>query len=214
MCGICGIISLSNNSIEDNYIKSMMKIMKHRGPDDEGIMIEGGIGLGFVRLSILDLSPLGHQPMSDKTGRFTIVFNGEVFNFIELRDELKKNGYQFISNSDTEVILYSYIEWGEDCLHRFNGMWAFMIYDKLTKRIFGARDRYGVKPFYYYQTENFFAFASEISPLLTLLPNKPKPDYQSIFDFLVYNRSDHTNRTFFSEIKQLKHGNKITQVSH
>lgn len=209
MCGICGIINFNNKPVDEKSIRTMMQKMKHRGPDDDGIFIDGNIGFGFVRLSILDLSPLGHQPMFDVTGRFMIIHNGEVYNFIELRDELKKKGYQFKSNTDTEVILYSFLEWGEDCLNKFNGMWAFIIYDTINKKIFGSRDRYGVKPFYYYQTEDVFAFASEIPPLLTLIPGKPIANNQAIFDFLVFNRTDYSESTFFAEIKRLQHGYKI-----
>ena len=118
-------------------------------------------------------------------------------------------GTIFKTNSDTEVLLAAYIEWGEECLHQFNGMWAFVIYDRLQKKIFSARDRYGIKPFYYYHTPGYFAFASEIPPLLSLFDHKPKPDYQSIFDYLVFNRTDQTERTFFEEIKKLQHGHKL-----
>jgi asparagine synthase (glutamine-hydrolysing) len=207
MCGICGIISFNNQPIQESSIRRMMEIQKHRGPDDEGVFLEDKVGLGFVRLSILDLSTAGHQPMFSRDGRYVIVFNGEVFNYIELREELRAFGYDFNSNTDTEVVLAAYQRWGEDCLNRFNGMWSFAIYDRQKSKIFGARDRFGIKPFYYLHKENFFAFASEISPLLSLLERKPVPDKQSIFDYLVFNRTDQTDRTFFSEIKKLQHGN-------
>ena len=209
MCGICGIIRFDNQPVQEAPVRKMMQIMKHRGPDDEGIFLEENVGLGFVRLSIIDLSPAGHQPMSSHDERYVIVYNGEIYNYIELRNDLKSLGHSFKTNSDTEVLLASYIEWGEDCLHRFNGMWAFVIYDRIQKRIFAARDRYGIKPFYYCMTNDFLAFASEIPPLLSLLKTKPKPDYQSIFDYLVFNRTDQTERTFFEEIKKLQHGHSI-----
>ena len=209
MCGICGIINFKNETVQEAPVRKMMQIMKHRGPDDEGIFLEENVGLGFVRLSIIDLSPAGHQPMSSHDERYVIVYNGEIYNYIELRNDLKSLGYSFKTNSDTEVLLASYIEWGEECLHRFNGMWAFVIYDRIQKRIFAARDRYGIKPFYYCMTNDFLAFASEIPPLLSLLKTKPKPDYQSIFDYLVFNRTDQTERTFFEEIKKLQHGHSI-----
>lgn len=209
MCGICGIINFKNETVQEAPVRKMMQIMKHRGPDDEGVFLEENVGLGFVRLSIIDLSPAGHQPMSSHDERYVIVYNGEIYNYIELRNDLKSLGHSFKTNSDTEVLLASYIEWGEDCLHRFNGMWAFVIYDRIQKRIFAARDRYGIKPFYYCMTNDFLAFASEIPPLLSLLKTKPKPDYQSIFDYLVFNRTDQTERTFFEEIKKLQHGHSI-----
>ena len=127
MCGICGIINFNNTAAEARFIRQMMRIMKHRGPDDEGLLIENNIGLGFVRLSIIDLSVNGHQPMTDPTGQFVIILNGEIYNYIELRQELVSKGYHFKSNSDTEVLLYSYIEWGKECLDKLNGMFAFSI---------------------------------------------------------------------------------------
>jgi asparagine synthase (glutamine-hydrolysing) len=210
MCGICGIVSFSKDEVQELKIRNMMRIMKHRGPDDEGTFISGNIGLGFVRLSIIDLSPAGHQPMFSSDSRYVIVFNGEIYNFIELREELKNLGHTFRTSTDTEVLLESYIEWGEACLDHFNGMWAFVIYDKEEGNLFAARDRFGVKPFYYVQTDEFLAFASEIPPLLQLLPGKPTPDYQSIYDYLVFNRTDHTERTFFSQVKKLQHGHCLS----
>ncbi len=132
MCGICGIINFENKIVSEDSIRKMMKLQKHRGPDDEGVFIENNIGLGFVRLSIFDLSIAGHQPMVSEDEQNVIVFNGEIFNFIEIREELKTKGYTFKTNSDTEVILASWKEWGEECLEKFNGMWlfAFMIKQK------------------------------------------------------------------------------------
>lgn len=210
MCGICGIINLNKESVREAPIRQMMQIQKHRGPDDEGVFVEDNVGLGFVRLSILDLSPAGHQPMFSPDKRFVVVFNGEIFNYIELREELKKYGYAFSTGTDTEVLLAAYKHWGEDCLHRFNGMWAFVIYDRVNKSVFAARDRFGIKPFYYYQNSDIFAFASEIHPLLSILPGKPTADNQSIFDYLVFNRTDQTEKTFFNEIKKLQHGHSLT----
>ena len=209
MCGICGIIRFDSKPVLETPIRQMMQIMKHRGPDDEGVFIENNIGLGFVRLSIIDLSSAGHQPMVSKDERYVVVFNGEIFNYIELREDLKKEGIVFNTETDTEVLINAYIQWGEDCLDHFNGMWAFVIYDRLKKSIFASRDRFGIKPYYYLHTTEFFAFASEIPPLLSLLPSKPKPDYQSIFDFLAFSRTDQTERTFFNEIKKLQHGRKF-----
>lgn len=209
MCGICGIIQLNDNLVDEVLIHQMMRVQKHRGPDDEGAFVENNVGFGFVRLSILDLSPAGHQPMSSFDDRYVVVFNGEIFNYIEIREELNVLGHIFGTNTDTEVLLAAYREWGEDCLNRFNGMWAFAIYDKVNKSVFASRDRFGVKPFYYLQTNDFFAFASEIPPLLSLLPSRPTPYFQSIFDYLAFNRTDQTERTFFNEIKKLQHGSTL-----
>jgi asparagine synthase (glutamine-hydrolysing) len=205
MCGICGIINFNNELVEERNIRQMMQKIKHRGPDDEGIFIDHKVGLGFVRLSIIDLSPAGNQPMFSDDGRYIIVFNGEIFNYIELKRELINLGYSFKTKTDTEVLLTSYIHWGKGCLDHFNGMWSFIIYDQVEKSIFGSRDRHGIKPFYYLKTDNFFAFASEPIPLLSLLNHKPNPDYNSIFDFLAYNRTDQNENTFFAEIKKLQH---------
>lgn len=191
----------------------MMQRIKHRGPDDDGLLLEDQIGLGFVRLSILDLSHLGHQPMFDDSGRFVIIHNGEVYNYLELREELKKVGFSFKSNTDTEVILKSYIHWGELCLDKFNGMWAFAIYDREKKELFISRDRYGIKPLYYYLDQQRFIFASEIPAILEILNQKPDPNYQAIFDYLVFNRTDHTQDTFFKQIKKLQHGHCLKVTS-
>lgn len=209
MCGICGIVSLNDEPVKEDLIRQMMHTMKHRGPDDEGVFFENSVGFGFVRLSIIDLTPIGNQPMISEDGRYIIVFNGEIFNYIELKKELVALGYSFKTKTDTEVLLISYIHWGDECLNRFNGMWSFVIYDRLKKTIFGSRDRHGIKPFYYLSTTEYFAFASEPIPLLTILGRKPKPDYRTIFDFLVYNRTDHNENTFFYEIKKLQHSHSF-----
>lgn len=210
MCGICGIVSLNNSVVKDNSILAMMQTMKHRGPNDDGLFLEENVGLGFVRLSIIDLSVDGHQPMFSSDGRYVLVFNGEIYNYIEIKEELEKKGCRFKTKTDSEVLLQSFIFWGEDCLHRFNGMWAFVIYDRLEKRIFASRDRFGVKPFYYAIEDNKFIFGSEIPVVLAALNMKPQANEQAIFDYLVFNRTDQTEETFFKEVKKLQHGSKIT----
>jgi asparagine synthase (glutamine-hydrolysing) len=209
MCGICGIIQFNQQPVQEAPILKMMRSMKHRGPDDEGVFVEKNVGLGFVRLSILDLSRAGHQPFKSEDNRYVIVLNGEVYNYIELRDILREKGYIFRSNTDTEVALKSYIEWGEECLEHFNGMWAFSIYDSKEKTVFAARDRFGIKPFYYYHDKNAFIFASDIAPLLKVRPQLAQPDDGIIFDFLLTNRTNHIANTFFKEINKLQHGHKI-----
>jgi len=210
MCGISGITNFNKEPVENSSIKKMMKLMKHRGPDDNGFFVEKNIGFGFVRLSIIDLSDAGHQPMFDKSGRFMIIHNGEVYNYVELRNELLSKGYIFNSNTDTEVILYSFIEWGPNCLEKFNGMWAFCIYDREANKLFLCRDRYGIKPLYYYLNDNSFIFSSEIEPILSAIKYKPQPNQQIIFDYLVFNRTDHSNQTFFKNIYKLEHGGYIS----
>jgi asparagine synthase (glutamine-hydrolysing) len=210
MCGICGIIDLRQPASREAGIRGMMQAMKHRGPDDEGVLHEGHVHLGFVRLSIIDLTSAGHQPMLSADGRFALIFNGEIYNYIELRAELSAAGVEFRTRTDAEVLLAAYQAWGEECLDRFNGMWSFVIHDRVGKKIFAARDRFGIKPFYYLRTKDMFAFASEIPPLLPLLGRKPSPDNQSIFDYLVFNRSDQTERTFFEEVRKLQHGHSLS----
>ena len=160
MCGIVGFID-ENKSIET--LKDMLQIQSYRGPDDSGVYFDekSGVHFGHNRLSIQDLSSHGHQPFISDCENYVIVFNGEVYNFKTVRVELEKLGYKFISNSDTEVILYSYKEWGIKCIDKFIGMFAFAILDKLQNKLVLVRDRAGVKPLYFYTYENQFMFSSE-----------------------------------------------------
>lgn len=185
-------------------IQSMMALIKHRGPDNEDCFIDQNVGLGHVRLSIIDLSSTGHQPMFSLDKRYCILHNGEVYNYLELREQLKGK-YKFISQTDTEVILYSFIEWGPVCLTKFNGMFAFVIYDTKTKELFAARDRFGIKPFYYFIDDQRFIFASEERAIIPFLKEK-KPNNKAIFEYLIYNRTDQGNFTFFEGIEKLPHG--------
>ena len=210
MCGICGIVNFNNSPVQEDSIHKMMCIQKHRGPDDEGVFVHANIGLGFVRLSIIDLSSAGHQPFHSNNEHYVMVYNGEIYNYIELRDELTALGHSFHTQTDTEVLLTAYQQWGKDCLHRLNGMWAFVIYNKQSGEIFGARDRFGIKPFYYQHTDNQFLFASEIPPILKISKEKPQADMQSVFDYLAFNRTDQTEATFFNKIKKLQHGHCFT----
>src|SRR5689334_23029327 len=139
MCGIAGIVARTPTLDLQTAVREMTDRVRHRGPDDQGHYVHGRIALGHRRLSIIDLSVAGHQPMAAEEGRYVIVYNGEIYNFIELRSELRSLGYHFHSSTDTEVILAAFATWGEDCLSRFNGMWAFAIYDRLRGRIFAAR---------------------------------------------------------------------------
>lgn len=208
MCGIAGIINFNQEKVDPVLIKKMMEVMNHRGPDDSGTFIDANIGLGFVRLSILDLSTSGHQPMVSGDERYVIVFNGEVYNYLELKNELSKK-YSFKNQTDTEVVLYSYIEWGEECLHHFNGMFAFVIVDKLSGKIFGARDRFGMKPFYYFLNEKQFVFASDIPPILNVSDYKVYANDSVIFNYLLTNRTNYSEETFFEGIKKIQPGHKF-----
>jgi asparagine synthase (glutamine-hydrolysing) len=201
MCGICGIVNKKNQSINVETIKRMNDLIAHRGPDDEGFYIDKNIALGHRRLAILDLSMDGHQPMFYQN-KYVIIFNGEVYNYLEIREELIHGGYAFHSQTDTEVILASYDCWGEDCVNHFNGMWAFAIVDNNKRKIFCSRDRFGIKPFYYSETGNQFVFGSEIKQLLdfndTRYVNK-----KILMDYLVIGYENHTRETFFENIFQL-----------
>lgn len=208
MCGISGIINFNRRKVSKKEIRIMMQNMKHRGPDDEGIYIDSNVGLGFVRLSILDLSYAGHQPMHSHDNRYIIVYNGEVYNYLEIRDQLSTE-FNFISGTDTEVVLAAFQKWGKDCVNKFNGMFSFLIFDKRTKNIFASRDRFGIKPFYYYIDEERFIFASEIKSILPLL-NQKEINYNMVFDYVAYNRTDHTSETFFKGIFKLNHGCNLT----
>ncbi len=210
MCGICGIINFNQEPASETKIRAMMQIMKHRGPDDEGVYIDRNVGLGFVRLSIIDLSPAGHQPMISSDKRYVIVFNGEIYNYIELKQILQSKGYVFFSNSDTEVLLNAYIEWGEVCLDQFNGMFSFVIYDKLEQKVFAARDRFGVKPFYYYLDKDSFVFASEIPSIFQAGNVEKFPNEDIIYTYLAFNRTDFDEQTFFRNVLKLVHGHKVS----
>jgi len=207
MCGICGIVNFSEEKASEFAIKKMMSLMKHRGPDDEGIYVSNNIGLGHVRLSIIDLSYNAHQPMHSTGGENVIVFNGEIYNYIELKRELSVN-YDFRTESDTEVILAAYEKWGTDCLERFNGDFSFAIYNKRNKTLFCARDRYGIKPFYYYMDDEKLYFASEIKSILPYV-EQVKVNESVLLDYLLYNRTDFNNQTFFRDITKLPHGSYL-----
>src|SRR3989304_4043784 len=180
MCGIVGFCSC-NEKVDKAILTSMRDALTHRGPDDAGIYIdeENNVGLGHRRLSILDLSSLGHQPMSNENGSIWITYNGEVYNFKEIREELSQRGYNFKSNSDTEVVIKSYEEWGIDCVHKFIGMFALGIWDKREKKLYLVRDRVGVKPLYYYQKDGLFLFGSELKVLMK------HPDFNKEIDYSV-----------------------------
>jgi asparagine synthase (glutamine-hydrolysing) len=208
MCGIAGIVHFSEKRVDPQRIQAMLRRIKHRGPDDEGTSLHGNVGLGHVRLSIIDLSSAGHQPMLSADSRYSLVFNGEIYNYLELKKELAGQ-YDFRTRTDSEVLLAAYIVWGEKCLNRFNGDFAFAIYDTVEKTLFGARDRFGIKPFYYQHSDSEFIFASEIKALLPE-DKKLSPNNKIIFEYLVYNRTDQSEETFFDSIHKLKHGHSFT----
>lgn len=208
MCGICGIYNFNTDrSIDSHLLERMTDIMRHRGPDDRGTFIDGHIGLGHRRLSIIDLET-GNQPMSNLDGSVWIVFNGETYNFKELRRLLKEKGYRFRTHSDTEVIINSYLEYGKDCVSKFNGMFAFAIYDKRNAELLLARDRLGIKPLYYYVDDNCFIFGSEIKAILEHSYVTKGVDTDSVVEYLSlrYTLGDNT---LFKNIKELPPGSLL-----
>lgn len=232
MCGITGYVNLKKK-IDNNLFAKMNNIIKHRGPDDEGYVLinekeitnasgydtvdtlkekyksinkipnDYNIILGHRRLSILDLSEKGHQPMQDEKENISIVFNGEIYNYIEIKEELKDKGYSFNTNCDTEVIINAYKEWGTSCVNRFNGMWAFALYDKKQSKIFCSRDRFGIKPFYYYIDEEKIIFASEIKQIIEDKSIKRIANDKLIYNYLFYGKDDYNDETFFKSIYSL-----------
>jgi asparagine synthase (glutamine-hydrolysing) len=184
MCGIIGCVSHSQFHSIDRSVD--LTFINHRGPDSSGTWEDPHIKLGHTRLSIIDLSPLGHQPMMSQNQRYCISFNGEIYNYIEIRQELIELGYNFISQSDTEVLLTAFMQWGSACLNKLRGMFAFAIWDCQEKTLFLARDRMGEKPLYYYYDDANFYFASELKALVRLLPTQPKLNPSAVDLFLHY----------------------------
>jgi asparagine synthase (glutamine-hydrolysing) len=207
MCGIAGIISRKDGLAL--RLESMLDAECHRGPDDRGLWVDGSVAVGQVRLSILDLSPAGHQPMTLDDGRLVATFNGEIFNYLEVRTELQALGRTFHSGSDTEVLLHAYDHWGEACCARFNGMWGFAIYDRERRRIFCSRDRFGVKPFYFAAVDGDFVFASEIKSLLAASPALAEPNEAYLARFLVTAVADDGEETFFRKVRSLLPGHSL-----
>ena len=206
MCGIAGSISLNNPNLLEE-VKSMSSIISYRGPDGEGFYKGEMFAFGHRRLAIVDLSELGKQPM-EYNGNI-ITYNGEVYNYIELRSELKSYGFDFRSGTDTEVILAAYDYWGYDCVNKFNGMWSFAIYDSTKNTIFCSRDRFGVKPFYYTEFNDSFYFASEIKQFTVLPEWKSFLNHDRAYDFFAYGIMNHTGETLFNNVFQLKGGQSL-----
>lgn len=208
MCGISGTVGLADSSI----ISAMNREMYHRGPDDHGVFIdqERQVALGHRRLSIIDISKSGHQPMSYADGRFWITFNGEIYNYREIRLQLEAKGHHFVSNSDTEVLIAAYSQWGENCVDRFRGMFAFAIYDRDARSsedtlLFLARDRLGIKPLYYALKDKVFSFATEIKGLLASGQISRKIDRRAIWHYLSLG-SIPQPQTILADVKMLMPG--------
>lgn len=206
MCGIAGIWNRNGQPVEDAPLEGMMATLVHRGRDGSGIFTDGDFGLAHVRMSIIDLSEGGHQPMSASDGRYVINFNGEIHNYIELREELKSAGYSFHSSCDTEVALAAYVTWGDNCFNRFNGMWAIAIWDSSRRELILCRDRFGIKPLVYSIRGPRLAFASEIKAILSAFPVEREPDHSQVYGYLKAGVTNIGSTTFFQNINVLPPG--------
>jgi len=205
MCGIVGTINFNGEPVAPALLKKMTDIISHRGPDDEGQWIDGPIGLGHRRLSIIDLSAAGHQPMLSHNQRFILTYNGELYNFCELRAELEALGHRFQSQTDSEVVLYALIEWGSDALIKFNGMFALAFWDCSEKKLLLARDRYGIKPLYYTKQGNLFAFGSE-QKAITVLPNfRKSANKAALLEYFTF-QNIFTDQTLMNDVSMLPAG--------
>lgn len=200
MCGIAGIFNLNGEPVSPVILKRMTDVIAHRGPDGEGHYTDGPVGLGHRRLAIIDLSPAGHQPMLSQDGRYALTYNGEIYNFQKLRIELESLGHQFHSRTDSEVVLHAYLQWGLDCLSRFNGMFAFAIWDKLKQELFLARDRYGIKPLYYAFSDNTFLFGSEQKALIQHPKMERCIDCEALLEYFTFQNL-FTDRTLLKDIR-------------
>jgi asparagine synthase (glutamine-hydrolysing) len=209
MCGIAGILNLNGEPVSAGVLGRMTAIMAHRGPDGDGLHIDGCVGLGHRRLAILDLSSAGAQPMKTGDGRFALVFNGEIYNFQELRNELQKFGYAFRSTGDSEVLLQAYAHWGDETVNRLNGMFAFAVWDKVRRRLFLARDRYGVKPLYWFKNGEVFLFASEVKAILEHPAVRRSVCYQALDEYFTF-QNIFSDRTLFEGVKLLQPGFSMT----
>lgn len=209
MCGITGVVHCDGRSASAPVVAAMAAAVAHRGPDSEGVWIDGPVGLGHRRLAIIDLSPAGRQPMGNETGDVVIVYNGELFNFQKLRVELESAGHRFHSNSDTEAIVHAYEEWAEGCLERFNGQFAFAIWDSKRQRLFLARDRFGVKPLYYTFDGSRLLFGSEIKSLLAYPGMTARVCYEALNEYFTF-QNVLTDLTLFEGVKLLPAGCSLT----
>lgn len=220
MCGLFSVISFSGE-IDKNQFKVALDKIAHRGPDDSGVQFLSSknsgatIGLGHRRLSIFDLSKAGHQPMIDNNGRW-LIFNGEIFNWPELRSELQNKGYHFKSDTDSEMILAAYDHWGASCVKHFNGFWAFVICDlKDQSKVFVSRDHFGIKPLYFHKTNDQICFSSEISSIWKYKNERPVPDKPQLTRYLVHDLSHDSSHTIYEGILEIEPGfNAVIDLSN
>jgi asparagine synthase (glutamine-hydrolysing) len=208
MCGICGILERHGAPVDDRTLDDMISVLRHRGPDGTGKFIDGEVGLGHLRLSIIDVEG-GAQPIDNETGTLQVVFNGEIYNFVELREELEAFGHRFKTRSDTEVIVHAYEQWGKDCVRRFNGMFAFALWDASRRELFVARDHLGIKPLYYVDLGTRILFASEIKALLQDRECPRELDVEALSELFTF-RYVPSPGTLFKKIYKLPPGHWMT----
>jgi asparagine synthase (glutamine-hydrolysing) len=205
MCGIAGYLQFNGDAVSPVVLRRMGEAIAHRGPDGEGVFSDGPCGLVHRRLAIIDLSPAGHQPMATEDGRYVISYNGELFNFQELRIELEALGWHFRSRTDSEVVLKAIAHWGTEALSRFNGQFAFAVWDRVARRLLLARDRYGIKPVYVRRTGNALVFGSEIKAILRHPECRAEMDKEGLFEYLSF-QNFFTERTLFKGVSILPAG--------
>ena len=208
MCGIAGLVDLRGREVRKETIKAMTDAIKHRGPDGEGQWVHRNVGLGHRRLAIIDLTDSASQPMISKDGRFVLTYNGEIYNYKELRDELETLGVKFYSQSDSEVLLHALIFWKEEALIKFNGMFAFAFYDKLSGEIILGRDRYGIKPLYYSMQDGYFSFGSEQKAITSRRNFTSNLDLEALLEYMTF-QNIFTDKTLQTDIKLLQPGHYI-----
>lgn len=209
MCGITGIVNFNQEPVSSVILQKMTDALAHRGPDSEGIFNDGCVGLGHRRLAIIDLSPAGHQPMISADSQIVLTYNGEVYNYQELRIELEALGFQFRSNTDSEVVLNAWVAWGRDCVQRFNGMFAFAVWDKREQSLYLVRDRYGIKPLYYARWGDLLLFASEQKSILAHPKSRKELDSKALLEYFTF-QNIFTDRTLLADIKLLPPGSIAT----
>lgn len=208
MCGIVGLVNLDGSNVDESLLIRLNNRLEHRGPDHGDIFVNYNFGIGHRRLSIIDLSSSANQPMHSSDSRYSIVFNGEIYNFLELRAELITEGYVFTTNSDTEVVLKSFLNWGISCFDKFNGMFALAIFDKDEKSMVLARDQFGIKPLYYYKSEKYFLFASEMKSILIHPEVKLSLNNQALIEYFWYG-NPLGNNTIYNEVTELTPGSYL-----
>lgn len=208
MCGLAGVVDLRGEPVAHETLRRMTDAVAHRGPDGEGQWVDGNVGFGHRRLAIIDLSPGGRQPMLTPEGDLAIVYNGEIYNFQELRADLQALGHHFLTSSDTEVLLHAFRQWGDGCLSRLNGMFAFAVWERKRRRLFLARDRHGIKPLYYLQDGSRFAFASEIKALLAIPGVSRRLCLPAVHQYFTF-QNVFTDETFLEGVKVLPAGHTL-----